>query len=200
MIKVNVSREKFVEAFDKAWKEVYRDDRKATLDRLYDSTTEWTDVMCGQAPRAMAGESLIRRTFGHLDVGKLKVDFDRERSKVDAFGRVIPGEHHDHTDGVNLIMVEVENSTETSYFEFWKLVQSRCLLKVLVTYELDNARVLQGALEQMYQIYQRHRDVLGPDNTESYLLVVGTRDEGNPDIRWKFFGLTGDGHFTERID
>lgn len=198
MSKVTVSREQFVEAFLKAWEEVYQGDRKVTLNRLYDSSTEWTDVMCGEAPRALAGQSLIHRAFDKLDIG-MKVDFDRERNKVDAFGRVFPGEHHDHTDGVNVIMVEVENSTATSHLEFWKLVQSRCPLKVLVTYELGNARVLRAARDEMGHIYLRHRSVLGTDDAEAYLLVVGTRDEGSPDIRWEFFGMGADGSPSEPI-
>ncbi len=200
MSKVTVTREQFIEAFKRAWDEINRGPTKGLLESLYDDKKPWTEIMCGRSPGAVGGRSLVQRTFDNLDFG-MQLHFDPERSKVDAFGRVFPGgQHRDHADGVNVVMLEVENETQKSYEEFWKLVQSRCPLKVLISYEASNSQYLKKAKTRMREIHARYCEVLGADDPRAYLLVVGTRDSGKPDIYWMYYGMAPDGNFTEVVE
>lgn len=204
MSKVDVSREQFRQAFLNAWGKVYSDEnRKPDLEVIYrESWSGWTEIMLGKAPHLLDDKCLIARAFDELSiiVGKA-IQFDPERHDVDAFGRVKENQGGDYEEGVNVVMVEVENNTKRSYEEFWKLVHSRCTLKVLFTYLVPGREdEFHGALNEMQKICERATTVLGPDDKEDYLLVVGWRKDGKPEIHWRFLGLNADGRFTEAIE
>jgi hypothetical protein len=207
MSRVKVTREQFREAFLAAWKNAYyaESDRRSALEVIYrDSWSGWTEVMLGKRPQVLKGRRcLIWRAFEELSkIVGASIQTDLERQDVDAFGRVVREPHNCHTDGANLVMVEVENDTKKSYEEFWKLVHSRCPLKVLVTYRAPTRPdELKVALDRMQAIYKHAKDVLGDDLREAYLLVVGTRaKEKSPEILWEFYGLNSDGYFAEVVE
>lgn len=206
MSRVFVSRGQFRQAFLAAWAEVYVGERrKKLLVHAYrEKPKRWTNIMFGQKPLLLCGKSLLARTvdeLNKLDIGG-ELDFDRERHKVDVFGRVKEDPKGDHTGGINVVMIEVENDTKKSYEEFWKLVHSRCTLRVLITYRVPGKEEdLRSALKSMQGIYNHATDVLASDEANAYLLIVGTRKAKDAqDILWEFYGLDSQGRFTEEIE
>ncbi len=206
MSKISVSREMFIDAFEKAWAELYGDpERREQLERDYDCSSKgqkkrWTAALCGKGTTHLGAVSLVARAFGRMHIG-LELLFDHERHKVDAFGRVLPRgtkSHKSHVDGVNVVMVEVENETNRSHEEFWKLTQSRCLLKVLITYGVGS-RAFENARKRMQTIYLDCVGVLGKDDPAAYLLVGGCRGRDDRTIEWHYFGMSDAGRLDKEI-
>lgn len=191
-----VTRDEFVSAFNAAWIEIYEGERKNRLDILYDEKSDWNAIMFGESPKELDGTSLLERAISKLRADR-GVSFDRERQKVDVFGRIKVCDFDDHAAYANAIMIEVENNTSTCYEEFWKLLHSRCPLKVLITYDLVNPKDLVRARARIAEMFQKASRVLGSDDLESYLLIVGKWAKESLEIRWSFEQITSDGRFIE---
>ena len=188
-----LDKDRFIRAFLKAWNDVYPTAR-ARIDKAYESDKKWTDVMLGEALETLGGKSLLARTIEALDLLPCgRVEFDPERHKVDVFGRVrLKTRRAPHAGYLNVLMIEVENNTADAYQEFWKLLQSRCALRVLITYELTRPEVHRKALETCAEMY-RDADQYIKDDPDAYLVLMGTRSAEFPkSIQWKFYELRND--------
>ncbi len=191
------TKEEFVSAFLEVWKSVLAK-REGELVAAYNNRRLWTELMCGErSSLSPSGRSILQMTLEQLRVNGQQIEFDRERHKVDAYGRVRVGsDRGDFTDCMNAVMVEVENDVESSHEEFWKLLHSRCQLKILITYDYNSKKIEEDARSKFESMYREATPILGPDPA-SYLLVIGGRKDRSPTgpIEWRFWDLKESGRF-----
>ena len=187
------SKSDFLRAFNEAWEEAYSRLRPS-IDGIYEKRTEWNKLMFGAKPAALENRSLLARTLERLKVDDKPVLFDPERHKVDVFGRIfIEESRREHAGYINVVMIEVENDTEHSYEEFWKLLHSRCPLRVLITYEHEKSHVHTEALARYARMYKAAVQYLGEDNPDAYLVIIGTRSAApERKIEWMPYEFDGE--------
>ncbi len=186
-----VTAREFAEAFESAWKRAY-EGRRSEIEEAYNNRRLWTELMCGsESPLSPDRVPLIKAAMESLQHFGKSILFDRERHKVDAFGRVLIGaKHTNYTDCVNVVMVEVENDVERAEEEMWKLLHSRCPLKILVTYDYNDRKIREHKVATFAQMYRGMEPFLGVDPAE-YLLIIGGRvdDSRGAEIVWRYWEM-----------
>lgn len=186
-----VTARQFVEAFQAAWDSAYAS-KRAEIKDIYNKRRLWTELICGSAAAlGPSSKPIVQCALESLTHGGKTVEYDRERHKVDAFGRVaICDPAKWYIDYVNVVMVEVENDVERSEEEFWKLLHARCPLKVLITYDYNDPDTRLRVPRSFEKMYLAAEQYLGPDPGK-YVLIMGGRDRdlSDADIVWRYWTL-----------